>query len=261
MDTSIAVPDKLSVSIGLPCGSPYMPWQTAMSLAKTVHVLGKQGVETRIECIAGSSIVSHARNQVAKAFLEQNDTDRLFWIDADMVWTPDQFLKLLVLSYKYDVVCATYPMKREDKALVIKHPDLAKFEINQHGLIKVFGVGLGFTIVTRKVMEEIAAAKPWVTNPASAGKSAYRDIFELRKTKDPEGHTTGQGEDMAFFDDVRAAGYSIWLDPTIQLGHVGSYVYVTDPVAGLGLDHVYTKGKPCPDTMMPASTPTSPPAP
>lgn len=238
MDNGITLPAELSVSIGLPCGS-HVPWQTAMSLAKTTHVLAKQGVKTRIECIANSSIVTYARNQVARAFLEQHDTDRIFWIDADMQWEPDQFLRLLTLSYKYPVVCATYPMKRADAAFVVKHPDLQNFEMNQHGLLKVQGVGLGFTIVTREAFERVAETKPWTYSPTSAGEGKYRDIFELRKTKDAQGRVTGQGEDMAFFDDLRALGYDIWLDPTIQLGHVGSFVYTADPVAGLKLQHVY----------------------
>jgi hypothetical protein len=34
-----------------------------------------------------------------------------------------------------------------------------------------------------------------------------------------------RGEDMAFFADIRAAGYKVMLDPTVDLGHVGRKVY------------------------------------
>jgi hypothetical protein len=35
----------------------------------------------------------------------------------------------------------------------------------------------------------------------------------------------GGGEDVAFFADVRALGFKVWLDATINLGHVGAKVY------------------------------------
>ena len=31
------------------------------------------------------------------------------------------------------------------------------------------------------------------------------------------------GEDVFFFNDVRAAGFDVWLDPSIELGHVGEH--------------------------------------
>jgi hypothetical protein len=34
-----------------------------------------------------------------------------------------------------------------------------------------------------------------------------------------------RGEDMAFFDDCKALGYQPWLDPEINLGHVGTKVF------------------------------------
>ena len=237
---SEAVSTDLAVSIGFPCGS-HLPWQTAMSLTKTAYVLAKQGIGLRMETIANSSLVTHARNMVADSFLKQNETDKLLWVDSDIQWEPHQVIRLLLLSKHYPVVCATYPMKRPDNAFVIKHPDLTTFEINHHGLIKIQGVGLGFTIVWREVMEKLAAKSEVMWDQAN--NREFRSIFRLDKRIDAQGRTIAQGEDMAFFDDVRALGYDVWLDPAIELGHVGSHVYRADPVVGLKLEHVYTKGK------------------
>ncbi len=32
-------------------------------------------------------------------------------------------------------------------------------------------------------------------------------------------------EDMAFFADIRAAGYTVWMDPAIELGHIGEKMW------------------------------------
>jgi hypothetical protein len=34
-----------------------------------------------------------------------------------------------------------------------------------------------------------------------------------------------RGEDIAFFSDIRALGHKVWLDTTIDLGHIGSKTY------------------------------------
>jgi hypothetical protein len=71
-----------------------------------------------------------------------------------------------------------------------------------------------------------------------AGETDVPDVFRLDRVK-TNGRRTAQGEDMAFFADLRELGYDVWLDPTIQLGHVGNYVYRGDPVAALGLEDQY----------------------
>lgn len=239
------------VSIGFPCGSQ-IPWQTAMSLTNTAYVLATRGITLRMETIAGSSLVTHARDIVANSFLNQNETDRLFWIDSDIQWLPAQFVRMLELSQRYPVVCATYPMKRPDCAFVIKHPDLQTFEMTRDGLLRVQGAGLGFTIVWREVMEKLAANSDVMWD--EAGNREFRNIFRLDKRVNAQGRKIAQGEDMAFFQDVMALGYDVWLDPTIELGHVGSHVYRADPVVGLKLEHVYSKGSQCPATTTPQST-------
>jgi hypothetical protein len=39
-----------------------------------------------------------------------------------------------------------------------------------------------------------------------------------------------RGEDYAFWSDVRDAGFRIWADATITLGHVGRKVYECQPL-------------------------------
>lgn len=234
--TKVRVAD-LYVSIGMPCGQS-LPWQTSMSLAHTTAELGRLGVQTHFSVIAGNANVFAARDAVLDCFL-RSDAKQLFWIDSDMKWTPEQFMRLLVLSIKYPVVAATYPTKMGTPRMVVKHPDLVNFEINEDGLIKVESLGLGFTCVQRHVMERLVVGKPMLYDEIADREYAsvfYQDWAESR-TK--SGRINRRGEDTNFFKDVRTLGYDVLLDPTIMLGHVGNKSFEGDPVKGLGLEHVY----------------------
>lgn len=226
-------PAELSVAIGFPTG-PMLPWPTALSLARTVHACAARGIDVTICYVAGSSIITSARSLVVHRFLQGNK-QRLFWIDSDIEWEPEDFLRVLGLSARMDIVSAAYPLKVEDKkAFVIRHPDPTKATINPYGCIKVDGMGLGFTVMSRAAVEKIAATKPKVLNQASGETMA--DVFRIDTF---EGML--RGEDIAFFDDLRALGYEIWLDPTVELGHVGQKVYRGDVVKAFGLESVFQK--------------------
>lgn len=237
-DHAISVnPAELSVDIGFPTGS-FVPWQTAMSLAKTVKACTERRIECGVACIAGSSVVTWARSKVLDTFLE-GTASRLFWIDSDIVWEPKDFLRLLVLSTQYDVICGTYAQKTEAQTIVIRHPDLLTFDINPHGLVKFSGAGLGFTIITREVAERIAAIKPRVYDPAS--ERSIADVFRLDSIDCGQASPTLRGEDMAFFADLIDLGYDVWLDPTLKLGHVGSREYRADPIQALRLEGAFNQ--------------------
>lgn len=226
-------PAELSVAIGFPTG-PTLPWPTALSLARTTHACAMRGIDVTIDYVAGSSIITTARSMVVQRFLKGNKK-RLFWIDSDIEWEPEDFLRLLGMSAQLDIVCGAYPLKREDqKAFVIRNPDLTKVTINPLGCIKVQGTGLGFCVMTRDVIAKIVATKPQVMNQGSG--EIMPDVFRIDTFQG-----LLRGEDIAFFDDLMALGYEIWLDPTIELGHVGHKVFRGDVVKAFGLQHIYAR--------------------
>ena len=88
----------LAVGIGFPCGFPYLPWQTAMALVKTAHAAPLLGVPLNIHIVAGSSLVTIARDRILDQFLASPNEKFLFWIDADLVWEPEDFFRILALT-------------------------------------------------------------------------------------------------------------------------------------------------------------------
>jgi hypothetical protein len=218
------------VMIGMPIGSGSLPWPTAVSLLATVRVLDKEGIKFKIEAPVGCSVVQWARSTIAEAFLKQEDYTHLFWIDSDIQWTPDDFIRILGFGAVLDVVGATYPFKKDPPGFLINLAgEPGQVEVNGLGCVRIESMGLGFTLVKRAVMEKVAAGKTLMRDDLNGQE--YRDIFRVDRTS----RDTPRGEDVAFFADVKEAGYTAWLDPSVKLGHIGSKTYMSDPIEALGL--------------------------
>ena len=208
--------DGVSVMIGIPCG-PDLPWQTTQSLIETVMLLKDKNIPFEVRLVAGCSIVEQARTVVVTGFLE-SDMNRLMMIDSDMAWKADDVVRLLCLSTKMQVVGATYPAKRDATTFMLGEQDFSEMQMNEWGCFSIHGMGLGFTMVRRTVIEQLAERAPKLKFPTSDQPQPH--IFRC-------GERDGvfEGEDMAFFRDVLALDIEINLDPTIQLGHVGVKKY------------------------------------
>lgn len=200
---------QVSVYIGMPTYGP-VPSETALSLAFTMHELGARGIYTEVD-MNRCGLVHWNRDWVLDGFLK-SDKQKLFWIDSDMVWKPDAFIRMLALSTLRDVVCAAYMAKQDDTVnFQIKGTDKPQ-STDELGLFEIMGTGLGFTVMDRKVAEEVSKDKPLKVHQGREMREVFRtDIVDGR----------ARGEDIAFFADIGELGHKIWLDPTIELGHVG----------------------------------------
>ena len=210
---------EFSVGIGFPCGES-IKWRTAMSLARTVHAAAVMGVPLNIHAIAESSDVCIARDVVLTNFLQDRE-QYLFWIDSDISWEPKDFFRVLRLAKDLGVVCATYPLKREPEECIVNFVEDA--EPHQTGCIEIIGTGLGFCCVRRDIIDAFAATTQTMVHDGN-GRDII-DAFHRPRKQHADGKLHAGGEDGGFFDDIRALGYKVWLDPTICLGHIGSKEY------------------------------------
>lgn len=223
--------------IGMPCGSGSVPFKTALSLAGTARLCEYEKVPLAIEGPEGCSAVTWARDVVAAKFLK-SDCSLLFWIDADIVWHPKDFLRLVAAaaSGQYALISGVYAVKQDPPSVFLATPETDALEVNGHGNVRVRSLGLGFTCVTRAAMENLAASKGTVTVQGIE----CPDMFRL----DKRANGNGLGEDIAFFEDLAGMGYKAWLDPSVRLGHVGTKVYECDPISALGLEaHIVEEPK------------------
>ncbi len=214
----------ISVFIGMPTHTGALHVDTVSSLMRTSGALAQLGVHHEVQLVAGSSIVEAARSKVAHLFLA-SDKNRLFMIDSDMAWEPDDLISLLALSTEVECVGVPYPSKQENSKFFINldkskagQDGALSLTADKRGCLHVNGMGLGFVCVQRKVIEQLAERSPKLIFPDTEGSVAH--IFRC----DADGEYF-RGEDMAFFADVRALGYDVNLYPNINLSHIGIKAY------------------------------------
>lgn len=200
-----------SVMIAMPVYHRIPPL-TVISLLKTVQYTVQVGIacNTLMEI---SSAITVARDGLLDEFVN-SEFEKLLWIDSDVTWEVEDFQRLLALSTKYPVVGAAYPARRPD-SMEVYVETIEGNKPDEQGLVAVKGMGLGFTIVDREVIEKVIRGKPRVMG---LHKREMREVFRFDSIDGKR-----RGEDMAFFADIRALGYDVMLDATMRLGHIGDY--------------------------------------
>lgn len=207
----------IHVMLGIPAGSSDLPVETVNALVQTCLALKERGVPFDLNMVAGCSIVQHARCYVVHDFLASR-ANRLFMIDSDIVWEAEDFIRMLALSTEMDVVCASYPAKRDAVTFMLTEEDSGPMRANEFGCLPIHGIGLGFAVVSRQVMERLAQVSPKVIFSEHPEPRPYLFRCDIH-------NASARGEDMAFFADVKELGYAVHLDPAVSLGHVGRKVY------------------------------------
>ena len=158
----------------------------------------------------GDSLVTRARNDCVAYFLTNTQFTHLFWIDADIGYSPEAAYRLLRADR--DVVAGVYPLKREDWPAegVPQGTTRARFEelyarytvntgrlgedvalvIDADGFMKVREAPTGFVCIKRSVFARLIAAYPelqyvpdWPEGSVPSGAVHYR-FFDVMV--DPE---------------------------------------------------------------------------
>lgn len=213
--------DGLHVMVGMPLyGAPTT--KTTLSLLKSQELCNHNDI--RYDFTTATGFVTVARDMIVHDFLASK-AQKLFWIDGDMVWGQAEFAKMLALSTLVDLVCATYPLKQEGRN---QYPVLCEPEVtaNEYGLLEVYGAGLGFAVWSRQACQALSDSKPYLWDGLKSEKR--RAIFGVEPRAltgpcpDPEVTLGMRTEDINAFEDLRALGFKAYLDPTIELGHIGS---------------------------------------
>ena len=120
-DYNRETPTKLMIctpAYGGMCGARYM-----LSLVNTVELLLDLGFEYRISVLSNNSLVPHARNALASAFM-YSDFTHLMFIDADIEWGPQDVIKLWLADR--DVAAGIYPKKKINWDLIERAADADK---------------------------------------------------------------------------------------------------------------------------------------
>lgn len=208
---------EISVMLVMPAHRD-IPVQTVVSLIATADLMSTKGIPFEIQLQTGGSIIEWARSRCVHVYL-QRDKTRLFWVDSDIVWKAEDFLRILALSTKLECIGAVYPAKTDEMPFYLNMAG-DRLESDEHGCLPIGGIGLGFCCMQRHVIEKLAAKAPVLK---MQNGEEMRHLFRCDAVDG-----IFRGEDMAFCADIRALGYQVKFDPAVKLGHVGPKVYTAN---------------------------------
>jgi len=164
------------------------------------------------------------RNKVVQEFLK-TQLDWLLWIDTDMAFQPREFDLIagsvhaeerpMVSALYYTVERKPVAFRNEFQptdgmvhAKSIEEPE-------EDGLVEVDGVGFGFVMVHRKLLERVAEE----FGPAHPHRPWF-DCSDFGPYQEPP------SEDLSFCHRVRALGAPIYVHTGARVGHIKNYVVI-----------------------------------
>ena len=205
-------------------------WQYTASFGATLLLLQAHGIRVGFEFLAGSNVICRARNELCARFLASDYTDMIF-IDDDMEWHPRSVVRLLASDKPLigGVGRMRVEQPNDDPSVWCWRPKLdsgGKLIQDDLGNIEALGFGAAFMLISRTVLDTLRTANPdWKRIGEKEWPEEVRQNY-YQFFQQNDGRYPGDiSEDYVFCNRWTETGGSIWVDPSITLGHVGSYNY------------------------------------
>ncbi len=191
---------SLKITVGVPSATEYIHRKFMESFMNLQY---PAGVQVQYAMVYGVQL-PFARNHIIEDALK-NNSDYLLWIDADMIFTSDLLVKLLL--HNKDIINALAFRRVQPH-----YPCIFKWNTNSQcyetmkyskGLLEVDAMGMSACLIKIDVFKKLK--KPWYY---------YRNnIFS---------------SDLTFCWNAKKAGYKLWVDSSLKIGHLGSEKIITE---------------------------------
>ncbi len=224
---------KPKVYVAMPCYGD-MKVETCVSLIDTFSALGGSGIECKFKSVK-SSLVTHGRNLLTCGFLDSG-FDYMLCVDADVEFSPEAVMRMLVPEK--DIICTPYRNKEDPwhNRYSVKFKDKNNIKILEWDLAEIEEGPAGLMLISRKVYERLMDKYPELKikfNEATRAKM-NKEIGAVEDAIDRYMYNfwdttfrldTGEwkGEDLAFCERVKAAGFKIYANLDSETTHHGSY--------------------------------------
>lgn len=198
------------------------------SLIKTLELCAQNNIKVLPYFLCYDSLIQRARNDYFKVFYNNKELDVLFFIDSDMGWNPNDFIKLV--NSDKDMIGATYRKKTDNEELYAFKAlgeDENTFEItpDNDGLLKIAGIGYGFLKISRNCADMLFENEPnFYYGDKNNSADIVKNICECVVNKN--NHFVS--EDIIVGYKWRQMGGDVFLDTKIQCSHVGAKDYTGD---------------------------------
>ena len=224
---------KPKVYIAMPCYGD-MKVETCVSLIDTFSALGGSGVECRFKSVK-SSLVTHGRNLLTAGFLDSG-FDYMLFVDADVEFKPEAVMRMLVPEK--DIICTPYRNKEDPwiSRYSVKFEDKNNIKILEWDLVEIEEGPAGLMLIHRSVFEKLMDKHPELKvnfNKATREKmnkeigavedAINRYMYNFWDTTFRLDTGEWKGEDLAFCELAREAGFKIYANLDSWTTHHGSY--------------------------------------
>lgn len=235
-----------SIMIATPMYGGMCTGAYVQGLLMTMGKMREIGVNVSWCQITNESLITRARNELARVFLD-SPHDYLMFIDADIGFDAGAVAQLLLADK--DIACGIYPKKEVNwdsvkRAALAGRDDLEDYagafvfnmvgdqhaETDESGCIEVRHGGTGFMLIKRGVFEHLKPHVPTYRVSSfqdEQGNYAKPLTYEFFATSiDDSGALLS--EDYHFCELFRKHGGQIHAHPFIRLTHTGTYTYDGD---------------------------------
>lgn len=193
----------MRILIAIPCLE-----QTSSIFDQCLDNLDRVG-QTKIARLPGS-LVYAARNDLAEEAIRQ-EADYVMWIDSDMVFNHDLLSRLIESIEGKDIVAPLFFRRKKPfnppiyKSIKLNYG--GEHEVEEYddypedSMFEVDAVGFGCVLMRTKVLKDVIEHNHTCFNPMPAF-----------------------GEDISFCIRAKRAGYKIWVDSSIKIGHLSQTI-------------------------------------
>lgn len=204
------------ITIAIPTNRGIRP----KTVESVMRLIANNSGEYEFHCICPSEgyTVAENRNYIANQAL-QYDSDYLLMVDDDMIFEADLLDRLIAndkaicgVAYHSRGSVDAIKIVPSDEIMAISEVDKGKYinlttetDPKYKELFECYAVGTGIILIKTSVFTQIP--RPW---------------FEF--TFDESGKCK-EGEDWNFCFKAKEAGFKIYTDPTLTIGHIGDKIY------------------------------------
>jgi hypothetical protein len=239
---------KTQIMIATPMYGGLCNGTYTVGLLTAVGVFSKHGIAMQYAHMMNESLITRARNSLAKDFLASECTHLMF-IDADIGFNPADIPPMI--DADKDIICGLYPKKEINWVAVAEavkegvppqelanHTgafvvntinDTENLEGNFYEPLEIANGGTGFMLIKRKVFETLIGKVPTYHNDVYHAIDTNRSVQVINEffatSIDKDSGNRLLSEDYHFCKIAREAGFKVWAAPWAQLSHTGTYIF------------------------------------
>jgi hypothetical protein len=204
------------IMIAMPAYTGTVHMGTMRSLFTDLISLIKRGDKFTLVDDVGNALIADCRGVIATNFFH-SDCDELIFIDSDVAWQAGALLKLV--DAPVDLVAGIYPTRAEPIRYNVRYLDKPELWADPvTGLLEVQCAPTGFMKISRNCIAKMIEAYPKTGFHHECKTKQFYPLFDYiydEKLK------YKWGEDYSFCIRWREIGGQVWVDPEIEMGHIG----------------------------------------